>query len=163
MNGKDITNVNKIMTRDLDVNHNIDMKNRQIKNVGDGNENAGAVNVKQFNEVETQVIAVNNKVTKNNTDIATIHTNNGYYYFTNHLKHDNVKTVKFPAVNKHPYSANNDSELFRITLDGHYHVIYTDNMKVIGKFTINNQIKFIIHDDTNGIDLFVIRLENQSG
>ena len=66
----------------------------------------------------------------------TINVNNGYYYFTNHLKHDNVKTVKFPAVNEYPYSANNDSELFRITLDGHYHVIYTDNMKVIGKFTI---------------------------
>ena len=37
------------------MNDNIDMKNRQIKNVGDGNENADAVNVKQLNEVETNI------------------------------------------------------------------------------------------------------------
>ena len=35
MNRKDITGVNKITTKDLDVNGQIDMKNRQIKNVGD--------------------------------------------------------------------------------------------------------------------------------
>ena len=47
MKDKDITDVNKITTKYLDVNCNIDMKNRQIKNVGDGNENADVVNVKQ--------------------------------------------------------------------------------------------------------------------
>ena len=74
MNGKDIIDVNKITTKYLDGNDNIDMKNRQIKNVGDGNENADAVNIKQLNEsesittnyvnseIENKNISVNNKI-----------------------------------------------------------------------------------------------------
>ena len=46
MVNKDIENVN-----DLSINDELNMNNRQIKNVGDGNENADAVNVKQLNEI----------------------------------------------------------------------------------------------------------------
>ena len=70
MNGKDIIDVNKITTKYLDVNDNIDMKNRQIKNVGDGNKNADAVNIKQFNESESITTNyVNSEIVKVNSEI----------------------------------------------------------------------------------------------
>ena len=50
MVNRDIENVN-----DLSINNELNMNNRQIKNVGDGNENADAVNVKQLNGMETNV------------------------------------------------------------------------------------------------------------
>ena len=163
MNGKDITNVNKITTKYLDVNGNIDMKNRQIKNVGDGNENADVVNVKQLNEVEKQFIIVNNTVARNNAKITTINVNNGYYYFTNQLNHNNWNTVSFPNItNSYPYSNGKNTvtgsktySVLRILLSGNYHIIYTDSYK--------NGGSFVIHDDTNGIDLFVVGLNNKLG
>ena len=60
--------------------------------------------------------------------------------------------VKFPAINSYRYSAYNNSEFLKITLDGHYQIIYTDYHK--------KGIQFIIHDDTNGNDLFVVHLDN---
>ena len=42
-----------------------------------------------------------------------------------------------------------------ITLSGTYHIIYTDFYQKSGQF--------IIHDHTNGNDLFVINIDNQSG
>ena len=52
--------------------------------------------------------------------------------------------------NNYPYSANNKSEFLTIALDGHYQIIYTDFYR--------SGNKFIIHDDTNGNDLFVTNL-----
>ena len=46
--------------------------------------------------------------------------------------------------------------MFRITLDGHYQIIYTDFYKGDGAY------KFVIMDVTNRIDLFVVDLDNQS-
>ena len=43
---------------------------------------------------------------------------------------------------------------FRISLSGHYHVIYTDYYKSRGNL--------LIHDFTNGNDLFVIGLNQQT-
>ena len=60
MNGKDITGVNKIVTDDLDVNSQIDMKSNRIIGVGDGTSNNDAINVKQLNESKT-IINNNNK------------------------------------------------------------------------------------------------------
>ena len=67
-------------------------------NLGKGTVNGDAVNKEQLDAVETQVTTVNNEVTQNKTDIATINTNNGYYYLTDQLKHNNSDTVKFPTV-----------------------------------------------------------------
>ena len=141
----------------------IDMKNRQIKNVGDGNENADAVNFKQLNEVEKQFIIVNNTVARNNANITTINVNNGYYYFTNQLNHNNLNTVSFPNItNSYPYSngkntvtGNKTYLVLRILLSGNYQIIYTDSYK--------NGGSFVIHDNTNGIDLFVVGLNNKLG
>ena len=146
MNGKDITGVNKIVTDDLDVNGQINMKNKKIIGVGDGTANSDAVNKAQLDAVKTQV-------TQNKTDIATINTNNGYYYYTNDLKHDNTNNVKFPSItNSYPYS-NGTSDSLRISLSGQYHIIYTDFYKGGGLFKI--------YDDTNSINLFNLRLDNQ--
>ena len=83
-------------------------------------------------------------------------TSNGYYYFTDQLKHKNSNAVKFPAVsNSYPYSADNKSEFLMITLSGSYHITYIDFYQESGQF--------IIHDHTNGNYLFVIKLDDQSG
>ena len=83
-----------------------------------------------------------------------INTNNGYYYFTDQLKHDNSKVVKFPrTINSYPFSNGGQNSL-RISLDGHYQIIYTDFYQKSGQF--------VIHDATNGNELFVIKLDNQS-
>ena len=137
MNGKDITDVNKIVTNNLDVNDHIDMKNGQIKNVGDGNENNDAVNVKQLNVLENQFITFKNTILKNIADISTINANNSYYYFTNQLNHDNKKSVSFPNItNSYPYAnsenavtGNKTYSMLRILLSGNYHIIYTDYYK----------------------------------
>ena len=133
MNKKDITDVNKITTGDLDVNGQADIKGNKIIGVGNGIANSDAVNNSQLDAVETQVksqvTTVNNKVTQNKDDIATINRFGGYYYFTDQLKHDNSKIVKFPrTINSYPYS-NGAQNSSRISLDGHYQIIYTDFYK----------------------------------
>ena len=151
MNQKDITGVNKITTADLDVNSQIDMKGNKIIGVGDGTSNNDAVNKIQL---DVKVATVNNKIIQIRNDINTILnslTKLKYYYFTDQLKHNNADTVKFPAVNSHPFSADNNSEFLKIELDGHYQIIYT-------VFFIYDA-QFIIHDNTNGNDLFVINLD----
>ena len=150
MNQKDITGVNKITTKNLDVHGQIDMKGNKIIGVGDGTSNNDAVNKIQL---DAKVATVNNKITKIRNDINTILnslTKLKYYYFTDQLKHKHANTVKFPAINSHPFSAVNNSEFLKIELDGHYQIIYTD--------FVSNDAQFIIHDDINGNDLFVTNL-----
>ena len=90
-----------------------------------------------------------------NNRLNVIITNHSYYYFTDQLKHDNNKTVKFPSrINSYPFRSGADDFKFRILLDGHYHIIYTDFYKYNGQFQI--------HDSTNGNNLFVINLGYQS-
>ena len=150
MNQKDITGVNKITTTNLDVNSQIDMKGNKIIGVGDGTSNNDAVNKIQL---DAKVATVNNKIIKIRNDINTILnslTKLKYYFFTDQLKHKHSNTVKFPAINSHPFSAVNNSEFLKIELDGHYQIIYTD--------FVSNDAQFIIHDDINGNDLFVTNI-----
>ena len=152
MNQKNITGVNKITTTNLDVQSQIDMKGNKIIGVGDGTSNNDAVNKIQL---DAKVATVNNKITKIRNDINTILnslTKLKYYYFTDQLKHKHANTVKFPAINSHPFSAVNNSEFLKIELDGHYQIIYTD--------FVSNDAQFIIHDDINGNDLFVTNLNS---
>ena len=158
MNGKDITGVNKITTGDLDVNGQTDIKGNKIIGVGNGPANSDAVNKSQLDAVvtyvKTQVATLTDRVIRDINPVRNSLTKLQYYYFTDQVRHDNINTVKFPALNSYPYSAVNNSEYLKITLDGHYQIIYTDFYKKSGQF--------IIHDDTNGNDLFVTSLDNQS-
>ena len=152
MNQKDITGVNKITTTNLDVQSQIDMKGNKIIGVGDGTSNNDAVNKIQL---DAKVATVNNKIIKIRNDINTILnslTKLKYYFFTDQLKHKHANTVKFPAINSHPFSAVNNTEFLKIELDGHYQIIYTD--------FVENDAQFIIHDDTNGNDLFVTNINS---
>ena len=127
------------------------MKGNKIIGVGDGTSNNDVVNKIQL---DAKVSIVNNKIIQIRNDINTILTSLTklkYYYFTDQLRHNNANTVKFPAINSHPFSAVDNSEFLKIELDGHYQIIYTD-------FFIHDA-QFIIHDDTNGNDLFVINLD----
>ena len=66
MNNKDITSVNKIVTNDLDVNNQIDMKNKKIVNLADGTVNNDAVNKAQLISMQaslvSQITTLNNKL-----------------------------------------------------------------------------------------------------
>ena len=156
MNQKDITGVNKITTINLDVQSQIDMKGNKIIGVGDGTSNNDAVNKIQLDAVVAQlnmnINTLNNLIKTNKNNITTINRYDGYYYFTDDLKHNNSQVVKFPQINKYPFSSNNNSEFLRITLDGNYQIIYTDFYK--------KSTKVSIYDNTNSITLFTNGLNN---
>ena len=155
MNNKDITGLNN-----LDVNGQINMNGNKIIGVGNGTANSDAVNKKQFDNLETQinleVSQVDNKIIQIRNDINTILNSLKkleYYYFTDQLKHDETNTVKFPALNSYPYSTVDNSEFIKIELNGYYQIIHSD-------FYIKRS-QFIIHDDTNGNNIFVSYLSYQ--
>ena len=71
MVNRDIENVN-----DFSINNELNINNRQIKNLRDGNENSDGVNVKQLNDLETNVtnyvtgeFGKVNPVLSNNSDL----------------------------------------------------------------------------------------------
>ena len=132
---------------DINFETKIDMNNHQIIGVADGSGDKDVVNVKQLNELET-------KVSQIKTDITTIITNNGLVYYTNDLKHDNENTVKFKPLNNYPYSVNDSSEFFRISLAAFYHIIYTD--------FYNSEALFYVYDNGKGRNLFGFRLNDVS-
>ena len=115
MVNKDIENVNN-----LSINNELNMNNRQIKNVGDGNEDADAVNVKQLNEMETNVtnyvtgeIGKVNPVLSNNSDLIK-------FIYRNLIRNDSklflIKELYFPdsvegrTQNNYTYKTNGDNK-----------------------------------------------------
>ena len=151
MNQKDITGVNKITTKNLDVHSQIDMKGNKIIGVGDGTSNNDAVNKIQL---DAKFATVNNKVTQINNSLNNILTQLTYFIFTDQLIHKNHNTVIFPSsINKTPFrSVRGNYDKLRISLSGKYLVSYTDSYKNAGQFQI--------YDDTNSVYLFVIYLSN---
>ena len=117
MKTKDITDVNKIVTNNLDVNGQADIKGNKIIGVGDGTANKDAVNKAQLDalksEIQSKITALSSSISTNKVHINLFRNSLkmlGYYYFTDQLRHDNSTTVKFPAVDSYPYSADNNSE-----------------------------------------------------
>ena len=115
MVNKDIENVNN-----LSINHELNMNNRQIKNLGDGNENADAVNFKQLNEIETNVtnyvtgeFGKVNPVLSNNSDLIK-------FIYRNLIRNDSksflIKELYFPdsiqgrTQNNYTYQTNGDNK-----------------------------------------------------
>ena len=95
MVNKNIENVNA-----LSINNELNMNNRQIKNVGDGNEDGDAVNVKQLNGLETNVtnyvtgeFGKVNPVLSNNSDLIK-------FIYRNLIRNDSksllIKELYFP-------------------------------------------------------------------
>ena len=114
-------------------NETINMGNNKITGVGNGTANSDVVNKSQLDAVETKIISKIEKRTK-------------YYYYTDDLKHNNSKTVKFPTINDYPFSTQSgvgNEHRFIINLDGYYHVIYNDFYKGGGTFQIT-------HDSPSG-------------
>ena len=157
MNGKSITGVDKIATNDLDVNKivttnldvkgQIDMKSKKIVNLPYGVSNGDAVNKQQYalnTKLMNEIIALQNSISKINN----------WYYFTDQLKHNYTKKIKFPNdIDKYPFkSISSDNTKLRILVSGHYHVIYTDNIK--------NATTFTIYDDTNNTTKFTKNVVN---
>ena len=130
MNNKDITNVKKITTVDLDVNGKIDMKGNKIINVYRGSDADDAA------------------IIQNIRDTTNFLTN---FLFTTDLKHDNEKIVKFPPNLK---TINDDTTGSRMTTGNTiqnyitfytgggalFHIIYNDFYKGGGTFKISAKI-----------------------
>ena len=115
MVNKDIENVNN-----LSINNELNMNNRQIKNLGDGNENSDAVNVKQLNGMETNItnyvtgeFGKVNPVLKNNSDLIK-------FIYRNLIRNDSklllIKELYFPdsvqgrTQNNYSYQTNGDNK-----------------------------------------------------
>ena len=115
MVNKDIENVN-----DLSINNELNMNNRQIKNLGDGNEDSHGVNVKQLNEMETNItnyvtgeFGKVNPVLKNNSDLIK-------FIYRNLIRNDSksllIKELYFPdsvynrTLNNYTYQTNGDNK-----------------------------------------------------
>ena len=115
MVNKDIENVN-----DLSINNELNMNNRQIKKLGDGNENSDGVNVKQLNEMETNVtkyvtdeFGKVNPVLSNNSDLIK-------FIYRNIIRNDSrlflIKELYFPdsvkgrTQNNYTYQTNGDNK-----------------------------------------------------
>ena len=73
MNEHDIINVDK-----LSFKSTLDMGGKEIKNLGDGNENSDAANIKQLNEFESNLVTfINRKITEVNGKITGVKDNLG--------------------------------------------------------------------------------------
>ena len=114
MNNHDIENVNN-----LSINNELNMNNRQIKNLGDGNEDGDTVNVKQLNEMETNVtnyviseFGKVNPVLSNNSDLIKAINRN---LIRNDSKLLIIKELYFPdsvegrTQNNYTYKTNSDN------------------------------------------------------
>ena len=112
---KDIENVNNLW-----INNELNMNNRQIKKLGDGNENSDAVNVKQLNDLKTNVtnyvtgeFGKVNPVLSNNSDLIK-------FIYRNLIRNDSklflIKELYFPdsvqgrTQNSYIYHTNGDNK-----------------------------------------------------
>ena len=112
---KDIENVNN-----LSINNELNMNNTNIKKLGDGIENSDGVNVKQLNEMETNVtnyvtgeFGKVNPVLKNNSDLIK-------FIYRNLIRNDSklllIKELYFPdsvqgrTQNNYSYQTNGDNK-----------------------------------------------------
>ena len=108
---KDIENVN-----DLSINNELNMNNKQIKNLGDGIVNSDGVNVKQLNDLKTNVTSEFGKVNpvlKNNSDLIKL-------IYRNLIRNDSklllIKELYFPdsvqgrTQNNYSYQTNGDNK-----------------------------------------------------
>ena len=164
MNGKNITdvnkiemddlNVNKIVTTNLDVNGQIDMKCKKIVNLPYGQSNGEAINKEQYDALDSKFYA--EIIALQNAEIIALQNSKiiNWYYYTDNLKHNHTTRIKFQNnIDKHPFkSLNYYNTKLRISVSGSYHVIYTDNIK--------NATTFTIHDDTNNTTKFTTYVVN---
>ena len=124
MVNKDIENVN-----DLTINNKLNMNNRQIKYVGDGNENADAVNFKQLNQVENNI---NNNINNNSNSIKKNEDLIGFLY-RNLIKNDSkfllithlyfLDSIEGRTQNNYTYqtqTSNNSKNTFYLTFEHTY-------------------------------------------
>ena len=150
MVNKDIENVN-----DLSINNGLNMNNRQIKNVGDGNENADAVNVKQLNDLKTDVsdeFGKVNPVLSNNSDLIK-------FIYRNIIRNDSrlflIKELYFPdsvqgrTQNNYTYQTNGDNKgdvTFYLTFI-HKTSIGDDNMMIALHWDAGRPINIFVSKD----------------
>ena len=126
MNKNDITNVNN-----LQLNNTLNMNNRQIKYLQDGNENNDAVYVKQLNELESTLENFYS------SEIAKVN----IYFFTNKPVYNtysvstSLKKNVFNSLTSYKWSRSShftlNSDSITILKSGVYHFYYADTIRPI--------------------------------
>ena len=111
MNDHDIINVDN-----LPMNNFINMNDNLVKNLKDGNENGDAVNIKQLNEFESNLVKfINGKITEVKNEIATAA--KGVYFHTRNPVYNSysakviVKTMKWSSISNYQWSGLGDFTL----------------------------------------------------
>ena len=143
MVNKDIENVN-----DLSINNELNMNNRPIKNVGDGNENSDAVNVKQLNQVENNINNNSNSIKKNEDLIGFLYRNliknDSKFLLITHLYF--LDSIEGRTQNNYTYqtqTSNNSKNTFYLTFE---HKTSTNDAMII-KIGWPKSLNFLITKD----------------
>ena len=143
MVNKDIENVN-----DLSINNELNMNNRPIKNVGDGNENSDAVNVKQLNQVENNINNNSNSIKKNEDLIGFLYRNliknDSKFLLITHLYF--LDLIEGRTQNNYTYqtqTSNNSKNTFYLTFE---HKTSTNDAMII-KIGWPKSLNFLITKD----------------
>ena len=154
MNDHDVINVDN-----LSMNNFINMNDNLIKNLQDGNENGDAVNVKQLNENESNLVNfINRKISEVKKEIPTAV--NEVYFYTRNPAYNSysakaiTKTLKWSSITNYQWSGSGDftlnSDSITVRQSGVYLFYYqevikgSDNDKQKGfiNFNINHQTRY---------------------
>ena len=124
------------------------MNNRPIKNVGDGNENSDAVNVKQLNQVENNINNNSNSIQKNEDLIGFLYRNliknDSKFLLITHLYF--LDSIEGRTQNNYTYqtqTSNNSKNTFYLTFE---HKTSTNDVMII-KIGWPKSLNFLITKD----------------
>ena len=133
MNDHDIINVDN-----LSMNNFIDMNNNQVKNLQDGNENGDAVNIKQLNENESNLVKfINRKISEVKKEIPTA-VKEVYFYTRNPVYNSYSvkliqKKIKWNSISNYQWSGSNDfilnTDTITIRRSGLYLFYYQETIR----------------------------------
>ena len=153
MNDHGIINVDN-----LAMNNFINMNNNQVKDLQDGNEDGDAVNIKQLNENESNLIKfINRKITEVKNEIRTavkgvyFHTRNPVYntYSTKAI----TKAMKWSSMSGYQWSGSNDfilnSDSITIRQRGVYLFYYQERIKGSDNGSQKGYIGFDVENSIN--------------
>ena len=147
MNDHDIINVDN-----LSMNNFINMNDNQVKNLGDGNENGDAVNIKQLNKLESNLVKLfRNEIAAAVDKKVYFHTCNPAY--NTYSPKAITKTLKWSSITNYQWSDSNDfilnSDSIMIRERGVYLFFYQEKIKGSDNGSQKGYIGFDVENSIN--------------
>ena len=143
----------------------IDMNDKQVKNLGDGNENGDAVNIKQLNEFESNLI----KLFRN--EIAAAVVKKVYFHsrnpaFNTYSPKAITKTLKWSSITNYQWSDSNDfilnSDSITIRERGVYLFYYQETIKGSDNGSQKGYISFDVENSINHQERYTEKVGSSS-